>query len=171
MREIKFEYTFQEQNTWEIRKRVFWLDDLESIDMDEFLYELDLNDYRDSLDREENWEIWKIITRSEYTWLKDKNWVEIYEWYIITRDSFVEILRKDTNWTIRLDTKIYLEIVFDDWQFCWKKVRYDIIKHKDMCELDYNDKKKKFMWEIMSLPNEMIIIWNIYENPGLLTNQ
>lgn len=115
---------------------------------------------------EEYWDkIIEIITLKnimQYTWLKDKNWKEIYDgdiisfpyitpfWDIDDNSEWDRKLVEFKNWMYWFANKtrfIPLEsyINKEDWQYisnAWNKVVY-----------------KDFIW---------IIIWNIYENPELL---
>ena len=95
-----------------------------------------------------NWDNWIIFL--QYTWLKDKNWKEIYEGYIVIHPSF-------TTWTPWL-------VIMHEGKWCmrWErnecvhsaKQEYEIIEHFTPL----------FQWN-----GEVEIIWNIYENPDLLT--
>lgn len=86
----------------------------------------------------------------QYTWLKDKNWVEIYEGDVITLQK-VEWKEK-TVWIVRYNNQTmsfrqqveYLDNPNSVWESSSRKISYvDTIE----------------------------VIWNIYENPELLTNK
>lgn len=74
----------------------------------------------------------------QYTWLKDKNWQEIYEGDVMQDGRFV-----DTD---------YGSFVLSKWKGEHATVQYfpDIIKYD------------------MKLFKELEVVWNIYENPELL---
>jgi len=73
----------------------------------------------------------------QYTWLKDKNWVEIYE------GDVLQIYTRDNERSFKDEVKDLYDF-FQRGYISW----YDAIKH-----------------------SHIEIIWNIYENPELLTNQ
>ena len=111
MREIKFRYwTWAEMASW-------WLCDTyaeENINGD-----------------------WKLM---QYTWLKDKNWKEIYEGDIVRYRAFTQDgeLEKMVKW-----------VFFDEDFGCF-------MLWEDEC-----------MWNLATDDNKDIV-WNIYENPELL---
>lgn len=96
------------------------------------------------------WEPWIDITNqielNQYTWLKDKNGEEIYEWDIVEW--------KQTEWWIlesNIDTKVHICKI--DWFMNWWACRL-------------NDEHCWFtLWS-----SHMTIIWNIYENPEIISN-
>lgn len=92
---------------------------------------------------QDEWLLRKDIEIMQYTWLKDNNLKEIYDWDIIeyenVKDDEIEIWQvrwcdDDTTW----------------WVF-WQL--YKIWGDKDWVNLK---------------PYQMTVIWNIYENPELL---
>lgn len=77
----------------------------------------------------------------QYTWLKDKNWKEIYEGDILK---------------IWKSTKDYYVVFWHDRYCCFAiKSKWDLYSH--------------FFWEALE-PEDCEVIWNIYENPELLNN-
>ena len=96
------------------------------------------------------WEPWIDITNqielNQYTWLKDKNGEEIYEWDIVEW--------KQAEWWIlesNIDTEVHICKI--DWFMNWWACRL-------------NDEHCWFtLWS-----SHMTIIWNIYENPEIISN-
>lgn len=96
------------------------------------------------------WEPWIDITNqielNQYTWLKDKNGEEIYEWDIVEW--------KQAEWWIlesNVDTNVHICKI--DWFMNWWACRL-------------NDEHCWFtLWS-----SHMTIIWNIYENPEIISN-
>ena len=96
------------------------------------------------------WEPWIDITNqielNQYTWLKDKNGKEIYEWDIVEW--------KQSEWWIlesNIDTNVHICKI--DWFMNWWACRL-------------NDEHCWFtLWS-----SHMTIIWNIYENPEIISN-
>lgn len=76
MREIKFEYIYS--NWKDFIKKSFTLDEISNWDCYEFMSDMPM--YKD----------YKLLTYRQYTWLKDKNWVDIYEWDIVSWWKIVE---------------------------------------------------------------------------------
>ena len=79
----------------------------------------------------------------QYTWLKDKHWKEIYEW---------DIIKYKTN-------KIQFSLV--QWISDWFK----IVK-----KISPTSTRTSTLWHFIT-EYQCEIIWNIYENPDLLTNK
>ena len=96
------------------------------------------------------WEPWIDITNqielNQYTWLKDKNGKEKYEWEIVEWNN-TECWILESN----IDTNVHICKI--DWFMNWWTCRL-------------NDEHCWFtLWS-----SHMTIIWNIYENPEIISN-
>lgn len=91
----------------------------------------------------------------QYTWLKDKNWIDIYEWDIAKISNWTYWVI-DYHWNSE-DINPICTYVFKTYQIDkkYKKNEY-CCSIRDLCKL----------WWI----NDIEVIWNIYENPLLLNN-
>jgi len=84
----------------------------------------------------------------QYTWLKDKNWVKIYEWDIVQRYGVCFV------WTIEERKKTTSKIIYT-WVVKW---------NEDEVYYDYDNWN---IW-IYNWYECLKVIWNIYENKELL---
>jgi uncharacterized phage protein (TIGR01671 family) len=96
-----------------------------------------------------------IETLSQYTWLKDKNWKEIFEWDILKSN-------RTPSWREVNDFFILIEWNSNVWAFCihdwlWWSRWSNINSHLADFFITWHN--------IYSFE----VIWNIYENPELLT--
>lgn len=81
-------------------------------------------------------EIFENVEIMQFTWMKDKNWKEIYENDIL--------LWKDWK-----DREIF-HIIWDNKLYCYMTLN------------------KYWNWDMEDHPEELEIIWNIYENPDMI---
>jgi len=91
------------------------------------------------------------------TWLKDKNWKEIFEWDILKSN-------KTYSWREVEDFFILIEWNYNVWDFCihdwvWWSRWSNINSHLADLFITWH---KIYSFEV---------IWNIYENPELLTDK
>lgn len=132
MREIIFEYIY---SNWKyFIKKSFTLDEISNWYCYDFICDMPM------------YEDYMLITYRQYTWLKDKNWKEIYEGDIIMGWMWFEY----HYWT--------LELRFYKIDWFWNK--RDEIDCYPWFNFWFNYDEGKFI--------SLEIIWNIYENPNLI---
>ena len=113
--------------------------------------------YRDKVESEENI---TLPPRKEYimqyTWLKDSDWVEIYEGDIVkSLDVMGDMYWFDNKWNRHLNCDCWI----------WEIERLD-------CWLWYISwQVHNWLEELIDNWHEIEIIWNIYENPELLSEK
>ena len=97
----------------------------------------------------------------QYTWLKDKNWKEIYEGDIVKNKQAWSILEERPIWEIRWEDNGMW--IWDRW---WKwdyKHSFDSINDSEILDKYwYPNDGHSSLW--------LEVIWNIYEDKHLLTN-
>lgn len=128
MREIKFEYIFKYKYNWKLTKEIYDISLLEMLNIDIV---------------EAEWSK-EVLARRQYTWLKDKNGKEIYEWDIM-QDCFWE----KNKWVIH----------WEQWNCAF--ILTDLEEYKR-----WNIYEPPYIIDGVWIRNE--IIWNIYENPELI---
>jgi len=141
-REIKFNVIYKDKVNWKTFNKTFTLDDLVAQDhFDEISDSPLLRDY-------------EILVIRQLTWLKDKNWKEIYEGDVLQykamypKDFQERCPHKKYNriWNWVTYSIEYCAFMIDT-TFKWEEIFCGFAEHKQ--------------WEI---------IWNIYESPNLLNN-
>ena len=85
---------------------------------------------------------------SQYTWLKDMNWKEIFEGDVVELHNWGIRSNEEIIWI----SEIYWDTEYNQWDF-------------KMIDWEYIDDQYG-RWR-----QSPKIIWNIYENPNLLTNE
>lgn len=129
MREIKFEYILKQEHGDKFQKRIFTIQDLEDFEMDTFLLECGLN----------------IVTRRQYTGLKDKNGKEIFEGDILKWEGYVAQVVYRVTMGELYGPGFYLA---DEYDYAW-----GVMKRLS------KKKRQQTYYEV---------IGNIYENPEFL---
>ena len=131
---------------WDIERKVMQYGDSISIDLDWYIR-------RGWVNRTNRYTI------MQYTWLKDKNWKEIYENDIV-RVLYTDRPSKPSDDTRTLeqylvDKSTIMEVIFSQDSFCLQSYsgKYEDYNHSSILPWKH--------WFIE-------VIWNIYENPGLL---
>lgn len=98
----------------------------------------------------ENYQTYNIM---QYTWLKDKNWKEIYEWDILKWQSWAS--------NNRYDFWIIPEWNDNAWAYCIHDQKY----------WSRGSRKDSHIADLLATWNAVYkfeIVWNIYENPDLI---
>ncbi len=67
------------------------------------------------------WKIYIHSTIMQYTWLKDKNWVEIYEWDIVSSNLWL------LKWDVYYRQEWLYEIRWAWWLFEYDMWRFEVI--------------------------------------------
>ena len=147
MREIKFRaYDDRRKRTFEVAAfSQIWFDEENAAD--EWISEWEYGD---------SWKLKRTlfhswITLMQYTWLKDKNWKEIYEGDIVgVEDEMGEMYWQDQSGNKNTYADCWIgEVEFYEW--LWY-----------ICGEVHNA-----LYDVKEV-NYISVIWNIYENPELL---
>ncbi len=106
----------------------------------------------------ENQTLWDLFdmpgyTIMQYTWLKDKNWKEIYEG---------DILEKYTEEVVPIDKELLKLLP------AWSVVPNALVNWAD-ARIEYIEVTIPWIYHRSDV-DELTICWNIYENPELLSS-
>lgn len=99
----------------------------------------------------------------QFTWLTDKNWVEIFEWDVVqvSTESYRAFLSVWEHGDEEMKkSKPYYVINWDEESLAFMAKRLDA----------YEYERGIFMVIACRDDKGLEVIWNIYENPELLTN-
>ena len=89
-----------------------------------------------------DWHILDDIEIMQYTWLKDKNWVEIYEWDIVHYLDACHFCFED--------------VYINTWVVDFDLIDWIVFSNRDSVDM-----------EDVDFDSDVAVIWNIYENPEL----
>jgi hypothetical protein len=121
---------------------------------DSWFYGKHMN-YRSSEENKHDINIETYLSHNEntmqYTWIKDRNWKEIYEWDIL-------------EWLCWVLFEVYYEFWDKYMSWIWFDLRVIKEHDKEPC-IDTSDMKTA-----RTIRQRCKIIWNIYENPELLSS-
>lgn len=127
MREIKFRIFDKEKN----KIRFDFVIETKSYEKD---FQKCIKDY--------DWNILEDIEIMQYTWLKDKNWKEIYEGDIVHYLDACNFCLEDVS--------------INTWVVNFDLIDWIVFSNRDSVEM-----------EDIDFDNDVAVIWNIYENPEL----
>ena len=89
-----------------------------------------------------DWNILEDIEIMQYTWLKDKNWKDIYEGDIVHYLDACNFCLEDVS--------------INTWVVNFDLIDWIVFSNRDSVEM-----------EDIDFDNDVAVIWNIYENPEL----
>jgi len=106
--------------------------------------------------------LWVFIMEAEinwyrlmqYTWLKDNNLVDIYEGDILSYNRTTDWMKKTAN--VEFDIKVWA------W-YCWWNLLSSVLHEQN------NDDRKRQCNYMVHTNQYATVIWNIYQNPELLS--
>lgn len=112
-------------------------------------------DFNDFLHKDIETYCWNIDILMQYTWLKDKNWKEIYFDDIIQHQEYLYqvVWNVDKIWFIQIKATITDFTIYADWWECLKSNYWRYFERKNLFNFDSCEIK-----------------WNIYENPDLMAS-
>ena len=143
MRDIKFRYVLKDPESGDTVSMIFTIREIEYNGLD-WIYEQFEKKYSDNID-EPMFDQWNIITRDQYTGLKDKNGEEMYE------GDIVELWEDGYNHEKTIGKVVYLA--------CQDYPAFDIYPPVDV---------ESNVFSHYKACGVILVIGNIHENPELL---